>query len=173
MEKLIFEKGFDILLSQFPDKHFDARAMWLLLSDLPNEKFLDAIIKICRSTKELYPGTSTTTLIREIALGCDNKMLSAEAFQKMIKAVLSVGSYGTPKFDDPILSKTVESMGWRSICLSDETDRSIIRAQFTKIYDSFLEREKNTLLVGKTHPIVKELVDKLCQQKQLKDEVKK
>ena len=161
MKMQTFEKGIALLSASFPDKQFDSRALWVLLRDLTDEKFLQSIEIICRSKVDIYPGTNITALIREKALGPNEYLLSAEAIEIVFKEISRVGSYGIPKFDDPIVEKTVNCMGWKELCRSDVEDRNIIRAQFFKIYDSFLNREKEVKLVGDGKTLIEDIVKKI------------
>jgi hypothetical protein len=61
--------------------------------------------------------------------------------------VASVGSYGTPTFDDVLTQKAVDCIGWRDICMSETI--GVERAHFIKAYNNLKQREQNNRIVGK------------------------
>jgi len=76
--------------------------------------------------------------------------LSADAWGEVRNQILSVGMRGNPKFSDDnstgLIRKTVESIGWGSICMSTSPD--IIRAQFLRLYDERKKHVDNKVLTS-------------------------
>ena len=142
----IFKKGLGVLLTIFPDKKINSEIYWEYLKDLKDEVFLGAVADISSTYTELFPGTNLVALIRTKALAGDG-MTGGEAWGEVIKEISNTGSYGQPKFENPLIAKAVECMGWRTLCLSENT--AIDRAHFLKIYDALKKREEyNQLLIG-------------------------
>lgn len=150
-----------LLCSSFPDRNFDSKAFWFLLIDLSDEKFLNAIQSICQSKVNIYPGTNVIAMIREKALSQDRLLLPAEAFEIVMREISNVGNYGTPRFNDPVVQKTVNAMGWKELCRSDTEDINIVRSQFMKIFETFQSRAKDNVLVGNQNLLSANHVPKL------------
>ncbi len=61
-----------------------------------------------------------------------------EAWQIVMGEVRRIGSYGRPDISNPIISRAVDAIGWRVICLSEEPEYT--RAHFVKAYEALLKR---------------------------------
>ncbi len=158
-----FKKGLKILLTVFPDKKIDSEVYWEFLKDLPDEDYLKAVTEISATQTELYPGSNLIAMIREKALG-RNELTNGEAWREVIKEISNTGSYGQPKFENPLITRAVECMGWRTLCLSENS--AIDRAHFLKIYDALKKRaEYNQLLIGSDRG---KLVKKVAGEKGVK-----
>ena len=66
-----------------------------------------------------------------------------EAWQTVLSEVERVGHAGKPEFDSPLIAKAVETLGWRTICLSDNV--SIERAHFMQVYSGLVAKERDLL----------------------------
>lgn len=138
MTEEVFKKGLSVLAVQFPEKNFDASIMWDFLKDLTDEQYMLAINKIITTQKEINRATNIVALIREQGLVKDRE-IPAEAWSAVLKEVSRTGSYGVPKFSNPLITRAVECIGWRNICLSENP--GIERAHFLKIYEQLQNRE--------------------------------
>ena len=110
-----------------------------MLSDIPGDQLL-AAVKYCINTRPDYMPSVAT--IRDAAkkLHASGKTAGGmDAWGKVLQAIREVGYMGRPEFEDPAIARTVESIGWRNICMSDEQDFAI-RAQFIKAYETFAVR---------------------------------
>lgn len=80
MTKSAFEKGLIFFAASFPRSKPDKEtclAWFELLKDLTDIQFLSAIKTLCKSQKELYPGTNFIAHIRELAFASDKTYLVA------------------------------------------------------------------------------------------------
>lgn len=62
-----------------------------------------------------------------------------EAWLEVINEIRGIGSYGSPHFSNNLISKAVNAIGWRELCLSDNPVAD--RAHFFRIYESYRVRE--------------------------------
>lgn len=138
MKNEAFKKGMGALILAFPSKVFNNDFMWDYLQDLTDEEFLNGVQKFISSGKDLYPGSNIIAIIRENAK-VKKHLLAGEAWGLVRAAIGSLGSYGYPKFDDPLIDRAVLAVGWKDMCLSENP--SVERAHFLKIYESLCERD--------------------------------
>lgn len=96
--------------------------------------------------EEIYPNTNIIAYIRKYALVDDLFYLtSGEAWQMVLDEMRRVcGSYGVPSVSNEIVQRVINAVGWKDICLSDNI--AVVRGQFFKIYDSFVQKEKEKIL---------------------------
>lgn len=143
MNKDILEQGVFILGRQFPEKSFDVKILWEFLRDLTDKQYMSSIKEIVASKEEVNKATNIIAMIRNKAL-CNDLKTAGEAWAIVLRAVSKIGSYGVPKFIDPSTQKSVDAIGWRNICLSENP--MVERAHFLKIYETIALREKNKIL---------------------------
>lgn len=64
-----------------------------------------------------------------------------EAWEDVQKEMRRIGSYGVPAFSSDLTAAVVRSMGWKTLCASEnpQTDR----AQFRDMYNALAERRGN------------------------------
>ena len=74
----------------------------------------------------------------------------------MQREIRRVGSYGLPRFDDPLTDRAVKAMDWKALCASENpaTDR----AQFRDMYNALAGREETA---RKLLPQARELAGRL------------
>lgn len=159
MTRLTFEKGMALLAKSFPNKDKDFDVYWAFLKDLDDRSFLNAIIKIIKTNKDINTATNLVALIRDNAIS--SNITAGEAWAKVLKQVKEVGSYGNPRFNDTIIQKSVDCIGWKNICLSENI--SFERAHFFKVYDSLSLRERNDRLAmpETTNKLISEIAVKI------------
>lgn len=90
----------------------------------------------------------------------------ADAYKEVIRAISNFGSYRQTEALaslSPLARKTVENMGWKEICLSEEPD--VIRGQFRKAYEAIEQRE---LIDARTPQALKEIAASIQERSQLK-----
>ena len=160
----IFKKGIGCLTTAFPNHPINAEFYYQMLSDLDPDLFIKAVLSVCNEQKEIYPGTNLIAIIREKSNG-DNNLLAGEAYGVLMAEISRTGSYGIPKFSDPVLSKTVESMGWKSLCCSNVDEANITRAQFIKIYNSILNRKNSENLNKNIPALMNDLIKQIAEKK--------
>lgn len=139
MKRETFKSGLRILMTTFPDRNIDLEVYWELLKDMDDKRFLLAVKDICSTTTELYPNTNLVAMLREKGMS-RNRLTAGEAWGEVMKEVSRTGSYGVPVFDNSLVGKAVECIGWKTICMS--TMISVERAHFLKIFDQLEERDK-------------------------------
>lgn len=135
-----------ILSASFPDSKWGeatCRAYESALADLDFELASDAVRRIV-ATSKFRPSISE---IREAAavVAVGERRAGADAWGDVVKAVRYVGSYGAPKFDDPLTARAVEALGWRNLCLGDSSEASD-RARFCEVYDALSASERRSLV---------------------------
>jgi Loader and inhibitor of phage G40P len=110
-----------------------------LLKDIPLD-LLTASVQQCMSESEFLP---TVAKIREKALSL-SQPVSPEPFEAwgiVLQEIRSKGYTKIPKFDNPIIKKAVDCIGWMSLCSSENqiTDR----AHFAKVYEGLVRQAEN------------------------------
>ena len=110
MNVAIFKKGIGLLAVAFPEKDMMADLSWQLLKDLTDEQFIKAIKLILLTEKQINKATNIIALIRERALTTEKK-LPGEAWREVLSEISKTGSWGKPKFSDPLIQKAVEAVG--------------------------------------------------------------
>lgn len=138
MEYNTFKKGMGLLVKAFPEKENDYDLMWEFLQDLEDEDFIKAISKIVITTKDINRATNMIALIRESAL--PENILAGEAWAEVLKEISKTGSWGKPQFNDPLIVRAVECIGWKNMCMSENI--AIERAHFLKVFDSLSARNR-------------------------------
>jgi len=108
-----------------------------MLSDIPLG-VLEPAIQQAMAESEFLP---TIARIREkaLALSQPGHVSALEAWGVVKKAMQQVGFYRTPQFDDPLIAKAVDCIGWQTLCSSE--NQAADRAHFSKVYDSLVKRE--------------------------------
>jgi hypothetical protein len=60
-----------------------------------------------------------------------------DAWGDVLAAVSRFGSYRSPTFDDPVVARCVQQLGWQEICLSE--NQVADRARFVELYDQLAQ----------------------------------
>jgi hypothetical protein len=143
-----------ILLATFPGLEARPAALriWFgILEDLKNEDFSRGITEICRTEKQIYPGTNVVALIRDRA-GGDVQSEALRALLLVEESVFRIGAYVSPEFSDPRITLTIYRLGgWEKICLMDRDEWKFVRRDFERIYRDLSTRgmpEEIPRLVG-------------------------
>lgn len=121
---------------EYPDKTV-LRVWYFCLHDLTESQFAHGIMRYLteRSSEFL-----TVQIIRELSgVQQQAEVAAIEAWDAAINAVRIAGSYQSPSFSDPVISRVIESVGgWVWFCgQSPEDLRKFVRARFLKTYDAF------------------------------------
>lgn len=152
MENETYDKGMALLSSVLPNLELSKdrlKTFRMLLDDLPDEKFKDAIVRICRETKELYPGTNIVALIREKAQGADKHDLHVRvimAWHAVQQAIEQHGHYVSVQFDDPVIHSCVQALGgWIELCSTNTHEMVWKEKKFKEVYPVFITFKR-------THP---------------------
>lgn len=110
----------------------------MLMHDLGDSEFMEAVINLCRSTNRL-PGENLAAVIRNQVEKQDG-LSGEEAWAEVKKAISTHGSWGQPSFSRPAVKSAVEALGWKTICATEDSQIGVLRAHFFRIYDSYLKR---------------------------------
>ncbi len=122
----------------------DMQDVWLeMLSDLPDE-LLVAAVRNHLERSEWLPSiaeirASAVSIVRQASPANQSAI---DAWGEVKAAILRIGSYGVPTFDNPITAKIVQRMGWRVICLDDGPE-GVLRAQFERYYNGEITRAED------------------------------
>jgi hypothetical protein len=109
------------------------------LGDLPYEA-VDAAVKQWLHTGKFFPAPSE---LRELALAGAIGLPSAEeAWGEVRRAIGEIGMYRVPRWTTWVLDQTVETLGWRSICTTEEDNVGTLRAQFRNTYQNIAKRQQ-------------------------------
>lgn len=139
MTKNVFKTGLSVLLQVFPNKEIQPEVAWPILNDLSDNEFQIAIINIISTQTEIYPNTNMIALIRQKAKETP-EITAGEAWGKVLKEVSRTGSYGIPQFENKLIQKAVDCVGWKSICQSECI--GVERGHFLKVFESLEVRER-------------------------------
>lgn len=109
-----------------------------LLADIPPAA-LQTVIDQAIATCKFLPSISE---LRDqyIALQRPLTLTWADGWSEVQRQIRATGMYGTPQFADPVTTQVVRSMGWRTLCLSE--NQVADRAQFRDMYTILAQREE-------------------------------
>jgi hypothetical protein len=115
-----------------------------LLSDLPERETLAAIL-VCCNEQIFFPAMSE--IRRRVN---DPEGEAVDAARRILSAVRSVGSYGSPAsvLSDSDLNAIDAVGGWKAICMSEEANVGILAAQLRKVYQVISHRKEMSKLLG-------------------------
>ena len=116
----------------------------LMLADLEYEVARNAVARIIRTSRFLPTVAEVLTAAADIVVGETRN--GVDAWGDVGMAVRRVGSYGVPKFEDPVVGDCVRIMGWRNLCLGDSSEASD-RARFCELYED-LQRKQRMRMVS-------------------------
>lgn len=148
MNHLQSSELFAVLVSLWPNNRANeatARLYGEALADIEYEAARRAVARLARTAK-WFP---TVAEIREQATDLEHgaPRMGLEAWGDVVAEIRHTGSYGTPRFDDPIVAECVKAMGsWRDICLS--TSDTADRARFIELYDGISRRNRTDAVAG-------------------------
>jgi len=146
MHRKTFAAGMALLASVFEklerittDK-FLSEQWYKMLSDLSNEQFKYAVEVIVK-TKKFTP---TISEIREKAIEYNHQsdLTPEEAWAIVYQDVRRCGFYNEPHYNDWKLEAAKNAIGWQSLCDMSGNTKSVLRAHFMRIYESFSQRQK-------------------------------
>ncbi len=130
------------LVAAFPAAEIGAETVKLyarMLADVPPE-VLDAAVEQCIAECKFFPAVAE---LRDKALrlasAAGQHPTSAEAWGLVVEAIRRVGSYGRPRFADPLVARAVEVMDWRQMCACETPAAD--RAHFMRIYEQLVARD--------------------------------
>lgn len=144
MNKDTFTKGISMLLSSFRNLNIkeDTLDLWFqLLDDMSDNDFMVAIKKICTETREIYPTTNIVALIRE-QFKVDNESMALLAWQSVLGAIESFGSYETVSFQDRAIHSAIDLIGgWIELCSMTTEEEQWKKKDFIQAYKAVINRK--------------------------------
>jgi len=124
LDETTFGKAMTILLAHFPKmdiSHERAVVMYESLKDLRHEELIRGVRAFCLAHEEVYPGTNVIALIRKYALGHKMKKTALEAWQEVMEQIRKTcWPIHAPKFDDPLVKRVVDMIGYGDIANSQK-----------------------------------------------------
>lgn len=107
-----------------------------LLVDLDINEAQNALRRLLMGSE--YPPAVATIRKKVLEERNELPLTKNEAWQLVMGQVRQKGIYERPHFSDEIVSQVVQSIGYREICQSTNTDT--IRAQFFRLYEEQAEK---------------------------------
>ena len=117
------------------------------LKDIPAAELM-AASQMCRTEAGRAFAPSTGEIrgaVMDIRRRSMNQPSSFEAWQEVQRQIVDVGSYGTPEFSNPLIRKTVDSLGWKALCMSE--NQTADRARFIQSFEQFSERAEKEMML--------------------------
>ena len=155
MKKMTFQRGMAILQAAFPAFIDEKTApvtvdvYWRFLYEIPDERFEFGVSKHIRE-KFRFP------TIAELLQACDPDHSEADALNawtEVMQQISSTGSYGVPKFSDPITAKAVLSIGgWKMLCLCETARIGYHREAFFRAFKTLRGRDNDMKFLEKGGP---------------------
>ena len=109
-----------------------------LLADIPPEALQVAVDQAIATSKFL----PTVAELRDTLHGLTaiGQPSWGEAWEAVQTEMRRIGSYGVPQFADPLTASVVRSMGWKTLCASE--NQATDRAQFRDMYNALAARRE-------------------------------
>jgi hypothetical protein len=115
-----------------------------LLSDLSVEQVEKAVKELLMTSDRWL---SIASIRRKVAEQSGSLAPSkAEAWGEVQVQMRVSGTYGHPTFSHNAIAETVQHLGWRSLCMSENIETS--RSQFWRAYEELVSRYDRVALVG-------------------------
>lgn len=114
-----------------------------LLGDVPGEALEAAVLQYIAEEK-FFP-TVAELRTKAVSLFGPRFPSAMEAWGEVRQALSRYGRYQAPKFENPITAKVVQSMGWLSLC--DSENEASDRARFIQAYEVLCQREREDALL--------------------------
>ena len=129
------------------------------LRDLPADLLFAAAAKARTNAARNLAFAPSTGEIRqaaaEILRSVQGVPSSYQAWQEVNRAMIDIGSYGTPAFSHPLIGQAVDALGWRNLCMSENSVAD--RARFIQAYEQLAERTETEMMET---PIVRGYIEK-------------
>lgn len=110
-----------------------------MLEDIPLA-LLTVSVQQCMAESEFMP---TIAKLREKALVLSSPVAPEplEAWGIVLKEITRTGFYHSPTFENPIIAKAVDCIGWQTLCSSENAIAD--RAHFGKVYEGLVRQAEN------------------------------
>lgn len=115
----------------------------MLLDQYGIDVLKEAVMKIIKTRK--YSGFPKISEIIEAIEGSDEDIEEIAELQlaEVKKAIMRVGSYQSPEFDDQVIMKTIPAINnWRDFCRTENDRWPFVKKEFIKLYCMYYRRNK-------------------------------
>ena len=129
-----------VLAASFPNTQMSKDSVNVyarMLKDIPLD-VLTTAVEQCMVESEFLP-TIAKLRNRALSLVAPPRKDPMDAWGVVVKEIQRVGFYRSPHFEDPLIARAVDCMGWQYLCSSENIVAD--RAHFAKVYEQFVERE--------------------------------
>lgn len=136
-----------VLMAAFPSSKVTAQTSQVyeeFLQDL-DYTAANAAVRRLIGTARFMPSIGE---IREavVEVGNGQRRPGGDAWGDVLAAVRKFGVYRTPSFDDPVVARVVQSLGWEVICNSE--NQAADRARFIETYDKLAGAQRREAQVS-------------------------
>lgn len=133
----------NMLMAAFPNfkpNEMTPEVYWQTLQDIPTSELKAAVLHcVTESGRAFAPSVGeirgAVSVIRQASANVPGPYA---AWREVCRAIVEIGSYGSPVFSSPLIERTVENIGWRNLCLSE--NQVADRARFVQAYEQLLSR---------------------------------
>lgn len=139
----------DRLLPLFANKNSDLQAKKKeyarALESLSPEE-VEAVLMYCLQRQSFAPTLyGFRNAMEEMAAAATgwHEPTAEEAIGEVLRKARTVGQYAKPRFSTTAIAQAVDCFGWLNICMLEEDELGTFRAQFRRIYDTLVRREKD------------------------------
>ncbi len=130
----------------------DKVLLWHEMMQDVDYQVAQAALKVLIARKTFPPSIAEFRQeVLAISTPAEDQITPAEAWGMVVHAIREYGSYREREALEslpPAVRKTVEYIGWREICLSEEPD--VIRAQFMRMFQQVSERRQKEAVLPAT-----------------------
>lgn len=137
------------------DADFSLQVYHEILDDIDDDLLMAATKQWLSTARPFHPSPGE---LRDMALQLitRDEPSADEAWTEVLRQMRNPGYYGIPQWSTERVAKTMEAFGrWKDFCLIESDQMGIIRAQFMKIYEAQLNRERaDQLMLPETREIV-------------------
>lgn len=141
MTRLEVAKLVGVLMAAFPSGQSTDRTSQIYEEMLVDLDFssANAVVRRLIATCKFMPSIAE---IREAALEVTSGQVrpGGDAWGDVLAAVRRFGYYRRPVFDDPVVARVVQSLGWEEICASE--NQAADRARFIETYDKLTKAQR-------------------------------
>lgn len=124
-----------------------------LVADLDGRLVLAAVHTLAAEGREFPPPPGVIRSRAVELASADTAPDVDQAWAEVRGAMATVGSWGVPELSHPAVAATVDAMGWKTLCRSE--DQMADRAHFLRLYGAATARARRSSMMP---PAVAELV---------------
>lgn len=134
------------------------------LLDISPELLAAAVNQLLAQSK-FFPSVAE---IRQMCLSLTSTVgrlpTGMEAWGEVLKQIRETGYYGQPYFENALIAKAVQAIGWQNLCSSE--NQVADRAHFAKVYDAMVIRAE---LDAKWLPASREMIRQVDEAREVKE----